>query len=587
MTGWRFVCARGPAVNDEWVLAEGQEVLIGRGSPEGDEPRVDVGPDERVSRRHARVWGKSGQLWIEDLGSRHGTSVDGRPIRGLGPVELIPGDLIELGDTSLRLASPNWHRFRNAAVTIALELAPVYGYALAHAGCPLIRRLVVRNTGPESSAATTLSIGVEGLGEPVSVRLDVASPGESREYEVPCRAGASVALEEQTERRHHALHLALDGVRLDGPEIAITSLAHNEWSVADAHREYLASFVLPNHPLVQQLTHDALHTLPSDSRSADVLEAVYTHLATTWNLAYRLEPPGSASDGQKVRLPHQVLLGYGTLSGAGTCLDLAVLIAACLEQARVQPLIALFNGRESRHAIVGCWDRPRASLEPLLGDTARLSRGAVWLDPTGCARDGALSLSFEDAREAAMRCMRNDELLFGLDVAAARADGIEPLPLAGTPRLGDPAKRAIEGARSCAEARPTLLGTVPLLIGILSLADGVGRRVVQELVRDPEAVIQRLRAGLPVQAAQERPSRNFNTAVDLATARAKAEGSPVVLERHLLLSLLELPSASLGKALEAVGINPQEFARAVRHDPAESRSMAQEYTSMSRFLTEG
>jgi ABC-type multidrug transport system ATPase subunit/pSer/pThr/pTyr-binding forkhead associated (FHA) protein len=80
-------------------------------------PRVPVGPDgltlgraadndlaldgERVSRRHARIEFRNGGFAIRDLGSRHGTAVNGAAVGEL-PVALSPGDLIELGGERLR-----------------------------------------------------------------------------------------------------------------------------------------------------------------------------------------------------------------------------------------------------------------------------------------------------------------------------------------------------------------------------------------------------------------------------------------------------------------------------------------------------
>jgi transcriptional regulator with AAA-type ATPase domain len=56
--------------------------------------------DERVSRRHARIWVDEGRARLRDLESRNGTTVNGH--RVVGEVELLSGDLLQLGDTVLR-----------------------------------------------------------------------------------------------------------------------------------------------------------------------------------------------------------------------------------------------------------------------------------------------------------------------------------------------------------------------------------------------------------------------------------------------------------------------------------------------------
>lgn len=57
--------------------------------------------DGTVSRRHARIFLDGERLVIEDLGSTHGTYVDGERLRGR--VELRPGALVNLGHSWLRI----------------------------------------------------------------------------------------------------------------------------------------------------------------------------------------------------------------------------------------------------------------------------------------------------------------------------------------------------------------------------------------------------------------------------------------------------------------------------------------------------
>ena len=56
--------------------------------------------DDTVSRKHARIYGNRGALWLRDLGSRNGTQVNGRSIRHH---RLRPGDRITIGASLLRI----------------------------------------------------------------------------------------------------------------------------------------------------------------------------------------------------------------------------------------------------------------------------------------------------------------------------------------------------------------------------------------------------------------------------------------------------------------------------------------------------
>ena len=79
----------------EIVLAEGENVL-GRG-PESLE-WIDR---DTVSRRHARIVIAGDKATIEDLGSKNGTYVRGRPVEGATP--LADGDEIRLGAVPMKL----------------------------------------------------------------------------------------------------------------------------------------------------------------------------------------------------------------------------------------------------------------------------------------------------------------------------------------------------------------------------------------------------------------------------------------------------------------------------------------------------
>ncbi len=83
-----LILQQGNAPSRKWTL-EREEYVIGR-LPECD----IVLPDRLVSRHHARVFQKDGTFWIEDLGSKNGTYVNGDPVTF--PRELKDGDEIQI-----------------------------------------------------------------------------------------------------------------------------------------------------------------------------------------------------------------------------------------------------------------------------------------------------------------------------------------------------------------------------------------------------------------------------------------------------------------------------------------------------------
>jgi pSer/pThr/pTyr-binding forkhead associated (FHA) protein len=56
--------------------------------------------DTYVSQQHARIFDRSGNWYVEDLGSTNGTFVNGERVEGRK--QLHRGDLVQIGDTELR-----------------------------------------------------------------------------------------------------------------------------------------------------------------------------------------------------------------------------------------------------------------------------------------------------------------------------------------------------------------------------------------------------------------------------------------------------------------------------------------------------
>jgi adenylate cyclase len=78
------------------------DVIIGR--PEGGgKVDLDLGFDPWVSHRHARIWLENGNYWVEDLGSKNGTTLNGEKMQPREARLLRAGDSVRLGDTTVRL----------------------------------------------------------------------------------------------------------------------------------------------------------------------------------------------------------------------------------------------------------------------------------------------------------------------------------------------------------------------------------------------------------------------------------------------------------------------------------------------------
>jgi pSer/pThr/pTyr-binding forkhead associated (FHA) protein len=89
----------GGGVQPGQVFVIAGEAVIGRS------PEVQVVlPDAFTSHQHARLAVRGGRYWIEDLGSRNGTYLNGQRIEA--PAPLTDGDRVRIGSTTLRFRSP-------------------------------------------------------------------------------------------------------------------------------------------------------------------------------------------------------------------------------------------------------------------------------------------------------------------------------------------------------------------------------------------------------------------------------------------------------------------------------------------------
>ncbi len=88
----------------KWHVKSLEKTAIVVGRPNNrSEVDIDLSPDTAVSRVHAKLWLENEACWIEDLNSRHGTTVNGTAINGQH--QLAEGDEIRIGETTLRMST--------------------------------------------------------------------------------------------------------------------------------------------------------------------------------------------------------------------------------------------------------------------------------------------------------------------------------------------------------------------------------------------------------------------------------------------------------------------------------------------------
>lgn len=243
-------------------------------------------------------------------------------------------------------------------------------------------------------------------------------------------------------------------------------LAVNEWKFdPNDDSRWLASFILERDPAVSRIINaaqryvGALRDDPGsgfdgyqsiDEEAADPEEPVDLQVQAIWSalisdipLSYINPPPTFTQDAQRLRTPTDTVNGQ-----RGTCIDLALLFAACLEYVEIYPVVFVLKD----HAFPGYWRNPEHRIEFVemkaaieAGRTAK-AKGDPSFDEfdevTQMVNNGKLvpletvwltqRRSFQEAIDAGFENLIN-RADFGalLDVKLAREKGVTPLPIIG------------------------------------------------------------------------------------------------------------------------------------------------------------
>jgi len=158
----------------------------------------------------------------------------------------------------------------------------------------------------------------------------------------------------------------------------------------------------------------------SRSRSWELASAIWSSVAGL-KISYALPPASFETSGQKVRTPSAIIENK-----LATCLDTALLFAAALEQAGLNPVLILIKD----HAFVGLWLQPQ-EFSQLITDEAAAVRKRVELKELlvfeTTMSTHSPSPGFSVAIDQAQRQLGDDVFLMTVDIRRARMQRIRPL----------------------------------------------------------------------------------------------------------------------------------------------------------------
>ncbi len=349
-------------------------------------------------------------------------------------------------------------------VAIQLELDPTVNFAMQQNDVPVIKRLCISNGAetPLDNVVVEISCEPEFAG---AWRTHIAAVPANGLYDLGKIDLALSAgyLAQLTERILGAIHVKVlvEGQIRAQQKSSIEILAYDEWNGMRSLPEILAAFVLPNHPSIEAILADAASILGRETGDSSLAgyqgkkpERVFKMVAAIYAAIARqgiryINPPASFEEsGQKIRLPDRILEHR-----LGTCLDVAALCAACLEQAGLFPLVIILQG----HAFAGVWLEEECFADSAIDDALRI-RKRVELNEISVFETTLLTAqppaSFGQALDSGRRLLNdNERFVCAIDVQRARKGRIRPLPIRANGTIAQP--RAGE-ASSAPQAPSTL-----------------------------------------------------------------------------------------------------------------------------------
>lgn len=574
----------GPQKGKEYKI-EKEVISVGRQDKESKwYPDVDLSEDKKVSRKHLKIWQEQGSYWIKDLQSKHGTMVNGEEIKGKeNGILLNLYSEIRIGDSVLKFEPENRLHLERNGLRIDLELLETINFSLLHCGFPLIDNLEIHNNSASDFEPQEISFILCGYSREKIVKLPFLKSGQSVALGDVGVELDTLRFEGQVETTNAEFTVKIKDELVLRRHINV--LAYNEFSLEEneEHQVSLASFIQPLHPVVQNIVKDIdslveLKNSDKPNRIAQITKKFYESFSTKYRLDYDKELSYSPKHKiQKVRLPHQILSSAGSNNGIGTCIDLSVLLAACLENAGLKPLLFLTRDKKhSAHAFAGCWQQePAENTRPLLFDKEEMLDAAgsgklLLVECTGFTQ-GKERLAFDLGVEKARGILKEYELLYVLNVYAARkyggTEGITPLPFVGAPRYSKEVEQVFKEARDLAlESRSKILGTPHLLLCLLELKDGIMQKIFSEQGIEPSLAGRKIIKGLQGNAsdsAEPKPTYHYEEVMKIAGVIAGRKKASFVEEPHLIEALLEVRSEALEAALLKLSTTPQRCLQAL------------------------
>ena len=324
-------------------------------------------------------------------------------------------------------------------ITVRFEYLPCLNYSMVASGVACCKTFVMENSDDKDWTQIVVTVSGKYI-ETCTARADSLSRGNSVRLQELVIAPDKEVLSTTTETVETTFKLLIEqsGEQLWNHDYPLSLHAYDQWTGTGVMPELVSAFVTPNHPrlspvlvktaaILERLTgSSALDEYQTQNRNRvrQQVASLYEALRQE-GIVYCTPPASFEQSGQRIRLADRVLT-----EKLGTCIDTTLLMASCLEQMGIYPIIVMFND----HALVGAWLTPTVCPQMVCDDASYLlkemadgNNNVVVVETTAITQSAPTS--FEDAVEAAVHKMKDENsFIHFVDVRRCRLANIKPLP---------------------------------------------------------------------------------------------------------------------------------------------------------------
>ena len=363
-------------------------------------------------------------------------------------------------------------------ILVDLGVGAEVNYSLLHNSRQLLSKLTLTKLveGPLEDIAVHVELYVGAESYPYRQTIEVLNEVQlalASQVMIPLTASLSRALRERVQSTVY-VKVTCGGRTACEETRRVTLIPVDEWLDDTENNPWLPSFVLPRDPAILKIINSARRYLIGilddlgagfdgyQQEDPDVVDkqvrSVWTALVSEYRFQYINPPPAYSTKTQRLRTPSEIVG-----SNSGTCIDLALLLASCLEYVGIYPVLVLLTG----HAFVGYWRSDKVHDEvfatvkkvpatvPAVGDKVARDAGLRYVDQYGWrltalnyaevmayVMSGDLVMleatfltngsSFSDAKtegRANLRSREEFDSLLDVQLARAASPPVTPLPI--------------------------------------------------------------------------------------------------------------------------------------------------------------